>query len=137
MEHTMYHKLLRVSAVVFTLMLVFDSGYLISETTLLSQNVQHYVASVVSVGASVDPTELNVMTAELTKRNKELDEREAVLADREIAVGLTSSEGAGVGNNNFSTYVLSTILFILVVLIVLNYALDYIRERTRQQPRLA
>lgn len=131
MEHTLYHKLLRVSAVVLALVLLFDGGYIVPEARLLSKNVQNYVASVISVGVSVKPTELNTVTAELAKRNQELDEREAVLTERELAVNLATEPSPARGSD-ISTYVLSTILFILVVLIVLNYILDYLREKERR-----
>ena len=131
MEHSLYHKFLRVSAAVVAVVLLFDGGYIISETQILSLNVQNYLASVISVGASIQPSELNILTAEIAEKNKELNERESVIADREIAISLSQSSGGG-NQNNISTYILSTILFILVVLIVLNYTLDYIRERERR-----
>ncbi len=124
MEHTHYHKLLRVGALVLALVLVFDSGLLFSRTAVLSHGTQSYVASVIGVGASVAPTELNQLTAELTAQKRELDAREAALKERELNIGL----GSG-GSENYSTYVLASILFILLVLILLNYTLDYLRSR--------
>lgn len=122
-----YHIVLRVSALTLALLLLFDSGLLSPVTKELANQGQSYVASVISVGAAVAPTEINTLTAQISLRENELDAREAVIAEREIAVGLTSGEATG--SSDLSTYVLSIILFILVVLIVLNYVLDFIRER--------
>jgi len=63
----------------------------------------------------------------LTQRQRDLDAREAALRQREIAIGL--SEGGGTDK---STYVLAGILFILLVLILLNYTLDYLRLKEQE-----
>lgn len=104
-------------------MLVFDSGLISDSTARLSNGTQNYLASVVGMSASVEPNELNMYTAQLTAREKELNEREAAL--RELEIGLNEGGTA----NDYSTYVLASILFILLVLILLNYILDYIRSR--------
>ena len=124
-----YHKLLRVSAIVILAVLIFDGGFFSPITKQLSDNTINYLASVHSgsgVTISVAPTELNQITAELTQRERELDEREAALAGREIENRDFSSP---VDKPDYSIYILSTILFILTVLIVLNYALDWARVR--------
>lgn len=119
----LYHQCLRSTALVFLALLIFDSGFISPLTKQLSDNTYNYVASVISVGAAVAPNELNMLTAELTAQKKTLDEKERAL---DIALkGETSSE------RNLSTYVLSVLLFIILVLITLNYALDYARERRR------
>ncbi len=69
------------------------------------------------------------MTAALTARERELEARELAVAEREIAVDIAPG---GEGNRDRTTFVLATILFILLVLIVLNYALDYLRVRERE-----
>ena len=132
---TGYHIVLRTSALAVALMLLFDSGLLSGVTKELSQNTQTYVANVISVGAAVQPTELNMLTAEISMRNQELDAREAALAEREIAVGLNSA--AAGSSTDLSTYLLSIVLFILTVLIVLNYALDFTRRPVVLKPRPA
>lgn len=121
-----YHRILRISVVVCALVLVFDSGIISESTARLSNGTQNYLASVVGMTASVQPTELNQYTAQLTAKEKELLEREAALKAREIAVGLNTD---GQTSKDISTYLLASILFILLVLILLNYTLDYIRSR--------
>lgn len=130
MEHTTYHKVLRVSAVVFALLLVFESGLISESTTRLSQNAHMYVASAVGMSASVEPNEINQITAVLTQREKELDEREAALEEREIAVNLSTGSET---DSDKAVYILSSILFILLVLILLNYTLDYLRAKEERE----
>jgi hypothetical protein len=122
---TMYHRVLRVSALVCAFVLLFESGLISPVTRELSQGTHQYLANAVGVGASVDPTELNSLTSELTRQKLALQAREQQIADREIEIGLAAGEPV----NQTSTYVLSGILFILLVLIILNYTLDYIRAR--------
>ncbi len=120
--------LLRISALTLALVLLFDSGLLSPLTKQLSQGTQLYVANVVGVGAQVAPTELNTLTAQLTERQRDLDAREAALSSREMNVGLGGGEVGG-QSNELSTYILSLVLFIIVVMLVLNYALDFARYR--------
>lgn len=124
--------MLRVSALVCALVLVFESGLISESTAQLSRGTSSYLANAIGVGASVQPTELNMLTAELTERERDLDIREAALAEREIEVNLSREAGSG----DTATYLLASILFILLVLILLNYVLDYLRlkEQTRPQP---
>jgi hypothetical protein len=123
MQYTNYHRILRISTLVCAVALVFESGLVDDSTIGLSQNTHRYVASVIGMSASVQPTELNELTASITQRQRELDAREAALKAREIQVNLSG----GLGGTEKTTYVLSGILFILLVLILLNYVLDYIR----------
>lgn len=131
MQRSLYHKVLRVFLVVTAFVLVFDSGLISDVTKQLANSTQTYMANVIGVGASVAPTDLNMFTAELTARERELALREAALRDREIAVGIID----GRSSQDYSTYILAGILFILLVLILLNYALDYLRvSPARRQP---
>jgi hypothetical protein len=120
-RNSMYHKVLRVTAVVCALTLVFESGLLHESTALLSKNTHQYLANAVGVGASIEPTELNTVTAELTAAKMELQR------EREINVGLAER-----GGNDRAIYILSGILFVLLVLIILNYTLDYLRYREQK-----
>jgi hypothetical protein len=122
---SLYHRVLRVSAVVCALMLLFESGLVSPVTKQLSVETHQYLANAVGVGASVGPTELNSLTSELTKQKLALEAREQAVKEREIEIGLAE----GQSSNETSTYVLSGILFILLVLIILNYTLDYLRAR--------
>lgn len=128
LQYTHYHKILRISAVVFTFVLVFVSGVVSKTTSELSLNAGNYVANAIGMSASVQPTELNTLTSQLTQRQLELDARESELKQREIAVNIAEG-GAG---SNKATYVLAAILFILLVLILLNYILDYLRSREQE-----
>lgn len=127
MEQTTYHQVLRISVCVLAFVLLFDSGLLIPHSNEVSKNTQQYLANVIGVTASVETTELNVITAELTERRTQLDAREAVIAEREIQL---QSNPVLSPTSNTSTFILSAVLFILLVLIVLNYGLDYARLRS-------
>jgi hypothetical protein len=131
LETTVYHKILRISSVVMALVLMFQAG-LISETTArMAYGTQMYMANSVGVFVGVAPTELNQLTAEITAQKLALDEREQALAQREIEVGL---EGGGGMNQLTTTYLLSGVLFILIVLILMNYVLDFMRAREMVRP---
>lgn len=129
MKDSNYHSILRISAIVFALVLVFDSGIINESTARLANGTQAYLATAIGVGASVQSTELNELTAELTSRQRELDAREAALREREIEVNINDG---GVADGDYSTYILASILFILLLLILLNYTLDYIRLKEMQ-----
>jgi hypothetical protein len=119
MTNTLYHKLLRVSALSLALVLLFASGILSPVTKQLSSNAGSYIATAIGINAAVLPNEVNTLSAQLQQREKELQQRE-------IAVELKES-AQGVGG--LSTFIMSTLLFVLLVLIILNYVLDFIRGR--------
>ncbi len=124
-----YHSVLRITVAVVAIMLVFEAGLFSDTTARLADNTELYLANAVGVTVGVAPTELNQITAALTARERELEARELAVAEREIAVEI---DGGGAMRDS-GTFILATILFILLVLIVLNYALDYARARERQQ----
>ena len=128
-SNSSYHSLLRIASAVVAVMLVFESGLLSPVTAKLANQTELYLANAVGVSVGVAPTELNQMTAALTARERELDERELAIAEREIEVGLNA--GGSIAGLDSGTFVLATILFILLVLIILNYALDYAHHRER------
>ncbi|MCA9363044.1 hypothetical protein KC851_01870 [Candidatus Kaiserbacteria bacterium] len=125
-QHSVYHKILRVAALVCAFILVFQSGLINEYTENLTTDTQNYLANAVGMSASVQPTELNQYTAALTERERELDARELALSQREIAVNVAGQTGS---TTDVTTYILASILFVLLILIVLNYALDYLRTR--------
>lgn len=125
LELTTYHKILRILVVVGACVLVFQSGLIIPQTAELAGVTQRQVASVVGMNARVEPTELNQYTAALTAKERELAEREAAITEREISL---SRQGVS-SSDSYSTFILSAILFIFLVLLVLNYTLDYLRAR--------
>jgi hypothetical protein len=118
-EH--YHSVLRIFVVVFALVLVFDSGLLINTTAIMSDMTQSHLANVVGVSVGVAPTEVNQLTARITELERDLEQKERI-----IAVNLNTATGS---DFDLSTFILSLVLFILLVLIVLNYILDYLRLR--------
>ena len=128
-RHSMYHRVLRVFSLVVAFVLLFESGLISDSTARISSNTHMYLANAVGVGATVTPTELNQYTAALTQKEQELLARETALRDREIAVNLSTESS----DNDRAVYVLASILFILLVLIVLNYTLDYLRIRERKE----
>ena len=117
MAGSRYHKFLRTSALVVVLVLFFDSGFIFPVTEELSDNTVNYLANSIGIYASVEPNNINTLNAELNAREKALNEREI------------AAHSFGSGSSNYSTYILSTILFILTVLIVLNYVMDWMRVR--------
>jgi hypothetical protein len=123
MEHSFYHRVLRVAALTTALILLFDSGFVVPVTKQLSDNTWSYLASSAGVFAQIEPNELNVLTAELTARQAELDRREAALRTIE-ARDFGEDEPT-----DYSTYILSVILLLLTILIVTNYVLDWRRAR--------
>jgi len=120
LEHSLYHSFLKIALVVFAFVLVFDSGLALPATERLSSLTQQHLASVVGVTVGVAPNELNQLTARITELETELQAKE-----RLIAINLRDNTTEG--GLDVSTFILSIILFILLVLIVLNYALDYLR----------
>lgn len=121
MQQSVYHILLRTSALTLALVLLFVSGIFSPITRELSNDTGSYLASAIGMNASIAPTEINTLALELQQRDQEL-------AQREIAVSLKESKG----NPDVTTFVLSVVLFVLLVLIVLNYVLDYMRLKASE-----
>jgi hypothetical protein len=128
METDLYRSTLRVGMLVTATVLVFDSGLLFPVTKQLSNDTQVYLAEIVSVGAQIEPNELNTLSEELRKRDEELKEREASIRTIEARM-------YGEGNSvEYSTYILSFLLFVLTALVLFNYLLDWKRAKM-MQPR--
>ncbi|MBP9836308.1 MAG: hypothetical protein KBC78_00545 [Candidatus Pacebacteria bacterium] len=121
LRYSIYHSFLRVSVLVFALLLVFDSGLVSDQSKILSISTQQYLANAVSVQVGVTPTEVNQLTARITELEGDLAAKE-----RLIAINLSENTSATMDK---STLILSVIVFILLVLILLNYILDFIRMR--------
>ena len=130
LQFTTYHKILRISLAVVTCVLVFQSGLLSDVTPRLAMQTQRYMANAVGVTVGVAPTELNTITADLTRRETALAAREQSLKEREISVGLNGGS-AGMSQTT-TTFLLATVLFILLVLVILNYVLDFVRARRQR-----
>ncbi len=122
----MYHRIIRTSLLVVAFLLLFDGGFVLPITKELSNETYRYLgSSAVGVSVGVPETEINKLAAELQARDQVLDEREAALAAREISARDFSSAS----QTEYSTYILSVILFVLTVLVLLNYVLDWRRNR--------
>jgi hypothetical protein len=122
MNTTVYHVLLRTSALTLALVLLFVSGIVSPITKEIAGNTQAYLATAIGMNAAVLPNEYNTLNAQLQERANEL-------TSREVAVSLKEQRGA---NSDMSTFVLSTLLFVVLVLLILNYVLDYLRAREKK-----
>jgi len=128
-QSLLYRSLLRVSVVVTAFMLVFQSGLVDERTATLFSATTANLSAMVGASASVAPTEYNMITAELTQQQQLLASREQTIAAREIELGLAS--GIDQNSSTTTTYLLAAILLIQLILLVLNYTLDYLRSRER------
>lgn len=122
-----YRSLLRITVVVMAVVLVFQSGVMLDRTAELFDQSADYLSASVGMSVSVAPTEYNTITSELTKQRQLLAAREAAVEEREVAVSLVS--GSNNEDQDRTTYLLAAVLFVQLVLIVLNYGLDYLRVR--------
>jgi predicted PurR-regulated permease PerM len=125
LEFSQYHKVLRVLCVVVATILVFDSGFLAPVTARLSDQTQQYLASAIGVTVGVPENDVNRLTTRIAELESALNTQSQVLNERSLAVGLQTTDTS----SQTSVYVLSGILFILLLLIVLNYVLDFYRSR--------
>lgn len=125
LEHSAYHKTLRVSVVVFAAVLLFVSGFFSPLTAQLSNRTTNYLASAVGVYVGVPENDTNRLTTRIAELEAQVVDQNTQLRERDLATGLRD----GFGGSQTTTYVLSGILFIMLVLIVLNYALDFYRSR--------
>jgi len=138
LEFSQYHKVLRVLCVVVATVLIFDSGLLVPTTARFSDHTQQYLASAIGVSVGVPENDVNRLTTRIAELELALDAQSRVSGDRELALGLQTAPAG----SQTSVYVLSGILFILLLLIVLNYVLDFYRSRrlygeSRQQSIVA
>ncbi len=123
-KHSTYHRVLRSSTVVTAFIFAFVSGAVVPDTRVLTLSTERYIANVVGMTASVEPTEINTLSGQLAKRSDELDRRE-----REIDARARNDVFA----NATTVYVLTVILALQLVLIVTNYILDFRRARTGRE----
>lgn len=129
-QSLLYRSILRVSVVVTAFILVFQSGLIDERTaTVFSEASDGLYATVVGASASVRSTEVSLITAELTKQQQLLASREEAVTEREIELGL--AQGSAQTDAGTTTYLLAAILLIQLILLVLNYALDYLRSKER------
>lgn len=130
-QSILYRSLLRVSLVVTAIVLVFQAGLVDERTAVLFSQTTYQLSAMVGMSASVAPTPENTFTAELTRQQNLLAQREQEIAEREIALGLDPGQ---LPTNQTTTYILAAILFVQLLLIILNYGLDYLRARDQKYP---
>jgi hypothetical protein len=123
--HSVYHKVLRVSATIFAAVLLFQSGFFTPLTAQLSNRTGQYLATAVGVSVGVPENDTNRLTTRIAELEAQVGASETQLRERNLETGLNT----GFGGSATTTYLLSAILFIMLVLIVLNYALDFYRSR--------
>ena len=129
MYHSRTRSILRVSMILAAFVLVFDGGFLSPITEQLSNTTYTYLAAAgASMSASVPENEFNTLTADIAAEQLRLAAREQALNEREIAARTYENESS----TDYSTYVLSLLLFIIVVLLMLNYVMDWQRARMYQ-----
>lgn len=128
LQHSLYHSLLRISALTLASTLVFVSGIASPITKELTHTTEQYLANAVSATAGVAPTEFNTITAGLTEQRIALEAREAALMERELAVGLQAGER--VVQFDIETLTNTVLLGVIILLLLLNYILDF-RARHR------
>jgi len=136
LEHSAYHSVLRIAAATLALTLLFVSGAVSPVTQNLTLTTENYLANAVGASAGVAPTELNTITAALTEQQTTLDARAAELNERALALGMTDTDTSrSTWQAEYTTLINSLLLFIVLVLLVLNYVLDFAhrRERSRAQ----
>jgi predicted PurR-regulated permease PerM len=125
-QHSLYHSALRIAALTLAITLLFTSGIVSSYTKNITYHTEEYLANVIGMQASVLPNEINTLSAQLEQKSRELKERE-------IAVALKEQSATTVDT---TTFVLSIILFILTLLITLNYVFDFIRAHREKVKKL-
>jgi hypothetical protein len=125
LDHSIYHKVLRVSATILAAVLLFQSGFFTPLTAQLSSRTGQYLASAVGVSVGVPGNDTNRLTTRIAELEAQVGAADIQLRERSLETGLS----AGFGGSATTTYLLSAILFIMLVLIVLNYALDFYRAR--------
>jgi len=108
---------------------VFQAGIVDDRTAYLFSQTSSQLSATVGMSVSVAPNEFNEITAELTKQQNLLAQREEQIAAREIDLGLNRGEPTA---DQTTTYVLASILFVQLLLIILNYVLDYLRAKEQK-----
>jgi len=113
-----YHSILRISVLVFALALVFESGILSSVTQTIAHTAGEQFATAIQATTDNANYDEEVLSPEIARNQSEV---------KTLTVSPTTTK---------STFLLSAIVFILLLLVVLNYILDYLRSKERQ-PRLS
>lgn len=106
-----YHSVLRISALLLALALVFESGILSPATQSITHTAGVQLASII----------------EATTDGATYNEEARILIQKDN----TSASGVSPSPLSEVTFLLATSLFILLLLIVLNYILSYLRDHEK------
>jgi len=85
--------------------------------------MQNTIANVIGVSLSVPENPYNTLAEQLSQKERELGKKEQMINEREVALS-----GGITVPNNIIVYG-AVISFILFVLVVLNFYLDWIRTK--------
>ena len=82
----------------------------------------------VGVSVGVEPTEWSQVAQEVEEKQKELEARELAIVEKEQELALD-----GALSSRYLEYYITAMAFILLLLVLLNFYLDYRRGRPVQQ----
>ena len=128
MKASNYHRLLRISLLVSAIALVFESGLINQSTSYIAKGTHVYLANVINSPSQTVETKNNLYAIESSNEDKQSAALQEAAKEREVGPQASTE----IIYNNRATYTLSIVVFMLLVLIILNYALDYIRSRRRE-----
>jgi hypothetical protein len=111
-----YHSVLRISVLIFAIALVFESGLFNPVTRSLTHTAGQQFASVIIGSAD----------------NAAYDEEVTTLTETQINVTTPAIDTSSAQPLSKSTFLLSVVVFIFLLLIVLNYILAHLRGKERQ-----
>lgn len=124
MTRVTFRYLLLVAVIIATAHLAAGGGPLGRLTNAAYENL----ASVATLSASVPPSPENTLALQLSQREGDLTAREAQLLEREKALGAKYDEAIA-HNKRLTLYVLGSVTFLLLLLILLNFYLDLKRDK--------
>lgn len=121
LRYSIYHSVLRISVLVFAILLVFDSGLVSPQSNVLSISTQQYLANTISSQVGTVSVKNDEHIAIITKTDE-------MVSGKGNFTTISLSEDIPQVMNK-STLILSSIVFTLLLLILINYVVDCIRTR--------
>ena len=121
LRYSIYHSVLRISVLFFAILLVFDSGLVSSQSNVLSISTQQYLANTISSQVGTVSVKNDEHIAIITKTDE-------MVSGKGNFTTISLSEDIPQVMNK-STLILSSIVFTLLLLILINYVVDCIRTR--------
>lgn len=123
-KRTAFQYSLFVAALALVGMLQYSSAPTDSVKRLVYENI----ASVIGVSGAVLPNQFNVLAQQLAQKDLELSSREREIIERERLIG-EEYQSAIMRNQQTVFYAISAVALLLLLLILLNFYLDYAREK--------